>query len=46
VIALRVVLDLDAAEAAEVMGVSPSACSSQLHRALTKLRREVSDRAG
>lgn len=46
VIALRVVLDLDAADAAEVMGVSPSACSSQLHRALTKLRREVSDRAG
>jgi len=41
VIALRVVLDLDAAQAAAVMGSSPTACTSLLHRAMTKLRREV-----
>jgi RNA polymerase sigma factor (sigma-70 family) len=41
VVALRVVLDLDGTAAAEVLGVSATACSSLLHRALTKLRREV-----
>lgn len=40
-IALRVVLGLDAAEAARVAGLSPSAVGSGLHRALTKLRSEV-----
>lgn len=41
VVALRVLLDLDGQAAAEVLGISASACSSVLHRALTKLRREV-----
>jgi RNA polymerase sigma-70 factor, ECF subfamily len=41
VVALRVVLELSAPEAARVLGVSTSACTSLLHRALTKLRREV-----
>lgn len=41
VIALRVMLDLDSAEAAAVMGISPTNCSTLLHRAMTKLRREV-----
>ena len=42
VVALRVLLDLDGAEAAAVLGITPSACSTQLHRAMTKLRRELS----
>ena len=41
VIALRVVLDYDTREAAEVLGISPTSCTTQLHRAMTKLRREV-----
>ena len=41
VVALRVLLDLDGAEAAAVLGISPSACSTQLHRAMTKLRKEL-----
>lgn len=41
VVALRVLLDLDGAEAAAVLGITPSACSTQLHRAMTKLRREL-----
>jgi len=41
VVALRVLLDLDGAEAASVLGISPSACSTQLHRAMTKLREEL-----
>lgn len=41
VVALRVLLDLDGAEAAAVLGISPSACSTQLHRAMTKLRAEL-----
>ena len=40
-VALRVVLGLDAAEAARVAGTSPSAVGTGLHRALTKLRQEV-----
>ena len=40
-IALRVVLELDVREAAALAGISPSACSTRLHRAMTKLRREV-----
>ncbi len=43
-IALRVVLELDSNEAAEVVGGSPSAVSSGLHRALGKLRREMGNR--
>ena len=41
VIALRVVLDYDTREAAAVLGISPTSCTTQLHRALTKLRQEV-----
>ena len=41
VVALRVLLDLDGAEAASVLGITPSACSTQLHRAMTKLRKEL-----
>jgi RNA polymerase sigma-70 factor (ECF subfamily) len=43
VIALRVLLDLSGEEAAGVMGITPTACSTALHRALTKLREEVED---
>jgi RNA polymerase sigma-70 factor (ECF subfamily) len=42
VIALRVVLELDGETAARVLGISPSACSTRLSRALQKLEREVS----
>ena len=42
VVALRVLLDLDGAEAAAVLGITASACSTQLHRAMTKLRQELS----
>lgn len=45
-VALRVILGLDTAEAAQVLDISPTACSSLLHRALTKLRREVGDARG
>ena len=40
-VALRVVLGLDAAEAGRVTGTSASAVGTGLHRALTKLRQEV-----
>jgi RNA polymerase sigma-70 factor (ECF subfamily) len=40
-VALRVVLGLDAAETARVTGTSASAVGTGLHRALTKLRQEV-----
>jgi RNA polymerase sigma factor (sigma-70 family) len=41
VIALRVVLDYDTREAAGVLGISPTSCTTQLHRAMTRLRQEV-----
>ena len=41
-IALRVVLDLDGETAARVLGISPSACSTRLSRALDKLEKELS----
>jgi RNA polymerase sigma-70 factor (ECF subfamily) len=41
VIALRVVLDLDAESAARVLGVSRTACSMRLTRALTKLEERM-----
>ena len=41
VVALRVVLDLDAHTAARVLGVSETACSTRLHRALKKLEEKV-----
>ena len=37
VIALRVVLDLDAGTAARVLGISPTNCTTRLNRALKKL---------
>jgi RNA polymerase sigma-70 factor (ECF subfamily) len=41
VIALRVVLDLDGDTAARVLGISPTACSTKLSRALAKLEKEL-----
>lgn len=37
VVALRVVLELDGDQAARVLGISPTACSTRLSRALAKL---------
>lgn len=42
VVALRVVLELDGETAARVLGISRSACSTRLNRALQRLEREVS----
>jgi RNA polymerase sigma factor (sigma-70 family) len=42
VIALRVLLELDNDEAARVLGVSPTAVSTRLSRALKKLEEKVS----
>jgi len=42
VLALRVVLDLDGESASRVLGISATACSTRLSRALQKLEREVS----
>jgi RNA polymerase sigma-70 factor, ECF subfamily len=42
VVALRVVLELDGDGAARVLGISPTACSTRLSRALQKLEKEVS----
>ena len=42
VVALRVVLELDGDGAAHVLGISTSACSTRLSRALQKLEKEVS----
>jgi RNA polymerase sigma-70 factor, ECF subfamily len=44
VIALRVVLELDNQQAARVLGISPSACTTRLNRALEKLERKVRPR--
>ena len=41
VVALRVLLEMDGAEAAGVLGITRSACSTQLHRAMTKLREDL-----
>jgi DNA-directed RNA polymerase specialized sigma24 family protein len=41
VIALRIVLDFDAESAARVLGVSRTACSMRLARALTKLEERM-----
>jgi RNA polymerase sigma factor (sigma-70 family) len=41
VIALRVILDLDPAEAGRVLGVSPTACTTRLSRALQRLEEKV-----
>ncbi|HSC48970.1 MAG TPA: RNA polymerase sigma factor [Gaiellaceae bacterium] len=42
VVALRVVLELDGEMAARVLGISATACSTRLSRALQKLEKEVS----
>ena len=42
VVALRVVLELDGDTAARMLGISPSACSTRLSRALQKLEGMVS----
>jgi RNA polymerase sigma-70 factor (ECF subfamily) len=41
VVALRVVLELDGETAARVLGITPTACSTRLSRALARLEREV-----
>jgi RNA polymerase sigma-70 factor (ECF subfamily) len=41
VIALRVILELDGATAARLLGISPTACSTRLARALAKLEAKV-----
>jgi RNA polymerase sigma factor (sigma-70 family) len=45
VIALRVILDLDAATAARVLGIGRAACSMRLARALTKLEERMTKHA-
>ena len=42
VVALRIVLELDGEGAARVLGISMTACSTRLSRALAKLEKEVS----
>jgi RNA polymerase sigma-70 factor (ECF subfamily) len=42
VVALRIVLDLDGDSAARLLGISPTACSTRLSRALQKLQEKVS----
>jgi RNA polymerase sigma factor (sigma-70 family) len=41
VIALRVLLELDAGEAARLLGITPTACTTRLSRALSRLAAEV-----
>jgi RNA polymerase sigma-70 factor (ECF subfamily) len=43
VVVLRVVLDLDGESTARLLGISPTACSTRLSRALKKLEEMVSD---
>jgi RNA polymerase sigma-70 factor (ECF subfamily) len=43
VIALRVLLELDGPAAARVLGITPTACSTRLSRALTKLEERMTD---
>ena len=42
-IALRVVLELDTETAARILGISTTACSTRLSRALNKLQEEIDD---
>ena len=41
VLALRIVLELDGETASRVLGISPTACSTRLSRALQKLERRL-----
>jgi RNA polymerase sigma-70 factor (ECF subfamily) len=43
VVALRVLLDLDGPSAARVLGISQTACSTRLSRALKKLEERIGD---
>ncbi|HVM17230.1 MAG TPA: sigma-70 family RNA polymerase sigma factor [Gaiellaceae bacterium] len=43
VLALRVVLELDGAAAAALLGITPTACSTRLSRALNRLEEELRD---
>ena len=43
VVALRVLLELDGETVARLLGISPTACSTRLHRALQKLEEKVRD---
>jgi RNA polymerase sigma-70 factor (ECF subfamily) len=43
VIALRILLDLDGETAARVLGISPTACSTRLSRALKRLEERMTD---
>jgi RNA polymerase sigma-70 factor (ECF subfamily) len=43
IIGLRVLLDLDGETAARMLGISPTACSTRLSRALRKLEERVRD---
>lgn len=43
VIALRVVLDLDPQQAARLLGISPTACTTRLNRALKRLEERLND---
>ncbi len=43
VVALRVLLELDGPSAARVLGISQTACSTRLSRALNRLEEEVGD---
>jgi RNA polymerase sigma factor (sigma-70 family) len=45
VVALRIVLDLDGEQVARVLGISPTAVSTRLHRALAKLEERMRDDA-
>jgi DNA-directed RNA polymerase specialized sigma24 family protein len=41
VVALRIVLDLDGEEAARLLGITTTAVSTRLHRALAKLEERM-----
>jgi DNA-directed RNA polymerase specialized sigma24 family protein len=43
VVALRVLLELDGPTAARVLGISPTACSTRLSRALKRLEELMRD---
>lgn len=43
VVALRIVLDLDGETTARVLGISPTACSTRLSRALKRLEERMTD---
>ena len=43
VLALRIVLEVDGEETARLLGISPSAVSTRLHRALAKLEERMKD---